>query len=247
MQPVTTHVRLETTEGVAVLTLDGPATLNAFSSATAAELGEAYLACDRDAAVRVLVLTGAGRAFCSGADLAPSAGSFAPPGPSFSASPVQPPAFALSKPVIAAINGHAIGIGLTLALQADLRFVAEDAKLAIPQVRLGMLGDAQSHWTLPRIAGASVAAELLLTGRTLTGREAAERGLASAALVAEQVLPTALDLAREMAATTDPEAVAASKRILWSGLDADGVAEAETAAHRSLMTRPGFGRGTPGP
>ncbi|WP_244928400.1 enoyl-CoA hydratase/isomerase family protein [Nocardioides sp. W7] len=232
-----TTVTLEVNDGVAVVTLDGPDRLNVFTAGTGRELSAAYQACESDDDVRVIVLTGAGRAFCAGADLSPEARSFAAPGSEFSASPVRPPAFELSKLVVAAVNGHAIGIGLTIALQADVRIVAEDAKLAVPQVRFGLVGDAQSHWTLRRLAGTAVAADLLLTGRTITGREAAERGIASFARPAAQVLPAALELAREVAAAADPLAVAASKRILWGELSASETERAETEAHRRLMGR----------
>lgn len=232
-----TGVTLEVDDGVALVTLDGAERLNVFTAATGQALGEAYRTCEADADVRVVVLTGAGRAFCAGADLAPGADSFAPPGPGFSASPVRPPAFELGKLVIAAINGHAIGIGLTLALQADVRLVAEDARLAVPQVRFGLLGDAQSHWTLRRAVGLAAAADLLLTGRTITGAEAAARGIASRVLPAEQVLPAALELARDVAAHADPAAVALSKQMLWSDLSAAETERAETAAHRVLMGR----------
>lgn len=233
-----TAVRLEVDEGVAVVMLDGPATLNAFTAGTGRDLSAAYAACEADPAVHVIVLTGAGRAFCSGADLSPGSGSFDPPGPAFTASPVRPTAFELSKLVVAAVNGHAIGIGLTLALQADVRIVAEDARLAVPQVRYGVLGDAHSHWTLRRAVGLATAADLLLTGRPITGVEAAARGIATRALPAAEVLPAALDLARDVAAHADPEAVALSKRILWADLDAEGTERAETAAHGRLMGRP---------
>jgi enoyl-CoA hydratase/carnithine racemase len=233
---VGTQVRLEIgDDGVAVVTLDGPETLNAFSGNVGRDLSAAYRRCDADDDVRVLVVTGAGRAFCSGADLSPGSDPFAPPGEDFSASPVEPPAFRLGKLAVAAVNGPAIGIGLTLALQCDVLVVAEDARLAIPQVRLGMLGDAHSHWTLRRVAGQALAAELLLTGRPIDGREAAARGMAARAVPAAEVLPTALGIAREVAANANPASVALSKQILWSDLDADATADAETRAHRRLM------------
>lgn len=232
-----TGVRLDVDDGVAVVTLDGPERLNAFTSSTGRELSAAYRACAADPAVRVVVLTGAGRAFCAGADLSPGAGSFDPPGPGFSASPVQPPAFELPQLVVAAVHGPAIGIGLTLALQADVRIVAQDARLAVPQVRYGVVGDAQSHWTLRRLVGTAVAAELLLTGRPMSGSQAADRGIATSALPAAEVLPAAMALARDVAAHARPEAVAASKRLLWGDLDADQTAAAETALHRTLLGR----------
>lgn len=238
MTPVGTQVRLDVgEEGVAVITLDGPETLNAFSGSVARDLSAAYRRCDGDDHVRAVVVTGAGRAFCSGADLSPGSTPFAEPRADFSASPVDPPAFRVGCFVVAAVNGPAIGIGLTLALQCDLLVVAEDARLAIPQVRLGVLGDAHSHWTLRRVAGQALAAELLLTGRALSGREAAERGMAARAVPSAEVLPTALEIARDVAAHVDPASLAASKSLLWSDLDADAVAAGETAAHRTLMSR----------
>jgi enoyl-CoA hydratase/carnithine racemase len=221
--------------GVAVITLDGAERLNALSGATLRDLGAAYRRCDADDDVRVVVLTGAGRAFCAGADLSASARSFDAPQGDFTASPVQPPAWRIRKLAIAAINGHAIGIGLTIALQCDVRFVAQDAKLAVPQVRRGMIGDAQSHFTLRHAVGLAVAVDLLLTGRTLSGQEAADRGIANRALPSADVLPAAMELAREVATEANPASVALSKRLLWADLDADAVEHEETRAHRVLM------------
>lgn len=236
---MSTQVRLDVgDDGVAVITLDGPKTLNAFTANVGGDLSAAYRRCDEDDAIAVVVLTGAGRAFCSGADLSPGSEPFAAPGPGFSASPVDPPAWQVGKLVVAAVNGPAVGIGFTLALQCDVLVVAEDATLAIPQVRLGVLGDAGSHATLRMAAGQSVAAELLLTGRRITGREAATRGIASRALPASEVLPAALELARDVASHADLEAVALSKAILWSGAGLDATVEAETRAHLRLMGRP---------
>ncbi|MCX6400674.1 MAG: enoyl-CoA hydratase/isomerase family protein [Propionibacteriales bacterium] len=230
-------------DGVALITLVNTDGLNLFSRSTGRALGEAFRQCDEDDAVRAVVITGAGSTFCAGADLAPGSGAFDEPGVEFSASPVQPTAWQVRKLVVAAINGHAIGIGLTIALQCDLRVVAEDAKLAIPQVRRGMLGDAQSHFTLPRLVGTAVAAELLLTGRTIRGVDAAARGLANQAVPAVDVLPTALALARDVALNVSPAALALSKALLWSDLSPDQVATAETEAHRVLMGHPDAAEG----
>lgn len=240
---MTTHVDLTRDQGVATITLNGPARLNAFSSRTAHELSEAYRECDRDDEVRAVVLTGAGRAFCAGADLSEDARVFAPQGDEFSASPIEPPAWKVRKLVIAAVNGHAIGIGLTMALQCDLRIVAADAQLAIPQVRRGMLGDCQSHYTLRALAGAAVAADLLLTGRTIDGTEAGRLGLANRVLPADQVLPAALAMARDVATNASPAAVALSKELLWSDLSRAEVLAQETAAHHLLMAHPDAAEG----
>ncbi|MGA4539163.1 enoyl-CoA hydratase/isomerase family protein [Uniformispora flossi] len=236
--PAGPAVRLDVDGGVAVITLDRPDRLNVFSGGMGVLLGEAYARCDADDSVRAVVLTGAGRAFCAGADLTPDAGSFdAPREPrEFTAAPVDPPAWQVRKPVIAAVNGHAIGIGFTLAMECDIRIVAEDAKLAIPQVRRGMVPDARSHWTVARAASHAVAADILLTGRTFRGTEALALGLASRALPAADVLPAALETARDIAANVNPLSAALSKRLLWRDrADAERVERMETAYHRLLM------------
>ncbi|MCW2785996.1 MAG: crotonase [Marmoricola sp.] len=230
-----TDVTLEIKKSVALITLDGEDRLNAFSGNTARALSDAYRRCDLDDGIRAVVVTGAGRAFCSGADMSEDARAFAPAGHLFTASPIRPPAWEVRKLVIAAINGHAIGIGLTIALQCDLRFVASDAKLAIPQVRRGMLGDAQSHYTLRSIAGAAVAADLLLTGRTIDGTEAHELGIVNQVFPSEEVLPAALELARDVAVNASPASVALSKQLLWADRGRSEVAVKETAAHHILM------------
>lgn len=234
------HIRFELSEGVAVITLNRPEQLNAFTGTMGRELGEAYRACDADDAVRVVVLTGAGRAFCAGADMSGGATTFEQQDEEgFSAAGVEPPAWEVRKPVIAALNGHAVGIGFTLSLQCDIRFMAREGKYGVLQVRRGVMPDAYSHWTLPRIVGISRAAELLLTGRTFRGDEAAELGLASRVLPAEEVLPAALELARDIAVNTAPLSVAIAKRLLWESptLTRADVGRKETELHHHLMGR----------
>ncbi|MGH8983778.1 MAG: enoyl-CoA hydratase-related protein [Acidimicrobiia bacterium] len=234
------HVTVNVDDGVAVLTLNRPEKLNAFTGRMGAELGQAYADCDADEAVRAVVVTGAGRAFCAGADLDPGGDTFGAQGEGLTASPVRPRAWEVRKPVIAAVNGHAIGIGLTLAMQCDIRLVAEDAKLAFAHVRRGVLPDAQSHWTVPRAIGFARAADLLLTGRTFSGGEAAELGLASRALPVDEVVPAACEIARDIAVHTAPQSVALSKRLLWASpaLDADDVERLETEFHHVVMGAP---------
>ena len=232
--------RFELLDDVALLTLDRPDHDNAFSQEMGLALSEAYQRCDEDDDIRVAVLTGAGRAFCVGADLGGGASTFArQDSPHFSAAAVSPPAFAIRKPVIAAVNGHAIGLGLTLALQCDIRLVARDAKYGVLQVRRGVMPDAYAHFTLPRIVGFARAADLLLTGRKIQGEEAVELGIASRALPADEVLPAALAIAREIATHTAPLSVAVTKRLLWESgnLDAADVERKETALHHHLMGR----------
>jgi enoyl-CoA hydratase/carnithine racemase len=240
---VSTSVTTERDGHVAVIYLDRPDALNVFSGGMGGELSAAFRAADADPEVRVIVLTGRGRAFCAGADMSPDAGSFGTPGAQFSAQPLETAPWSLSTPVIAAIQGHAIGIGFTIALQCDIRLVAEEAKLAIPQVRRGMMGDAGSHWTVRRLAGQSVAADLLLTGRTFRGSEAVQLGLASRALPAEQVLPAALEIARDMATACSPASMALSKRLIWSDVGLDEVIRRESGYHRLLMGTPDAAEG----
>lgn len=223
--------------GVATITLNRPERRNAVGDGMRDELADAYRTCDRDDSVRVVVLTGSPPAFCAGADLAAGEDTFASPGSGFSAAGIDVPAFTLSKPVIAAVNGHAIGLGLTLALQCDLRFFAADARYGIVQVRRGVVGDAYSHWVLPRLVGIANAAEILLTGATFDGRRAVELGLGSRVLDADDVLPAALAVAHDIATNTAPMSVAASKRLLWDSFDLDraAVGRRETEIHVAVM------------
>ena len=223
--------------GVATITLNRPKQRNAVGDGMREELADAYLTCDRDDGVRAIVLTGAPPAFCAGADLGEGEDTFAAPGPGFTAAGIDVPAWKLSKPVIAAVNGHAIGLGLTLALQCDIRFFAADGRYGVVQVRRGVVGDAYSHWVLPRLVGIGNAAEILLTGATFDGRRAVELGLGSRVLDADEVLPSALAVAHDIAENTAPMSVAASKRLLWDSFDLDraAVGDRETEIHLAVM------------
>ena len=238
---MSSDVAVHVDAGVAVLTLNRPEQLNAFTAEMGTLLSRAYRDCDDDDDVRAIVVTGAGRAFCAGADFSGSASPFDAPADDggFSASPIDPAAFELRKPVIAAVNGHAVGIGLTIALQADMRIVADDAKYGVVQVRRGVIPDCMSHWTLAHLTNLSVAAEVLLTGRTFTGTEAVAWGIANRALPAAQVLDHALEIARDIAANVAPMSAALSKRLLWdtaiNGYTPRQVAELETQLHHRVM------------
>jgi enoyl-CoA hydratase/carnithine racemase len=173
--------------------------------------------------VRAVVITGAGRAFCAGADLGGREGTFSSRRrEQEQRAQVAPPIFPwqIDKPVVAAINGHAVGVGITYAMMCDVRFVAEDAKIQFAFVRRGVIPELASHTIVARVAGLSNAADVLFSGRLIRGSEAAAIGLASRALPAAEVLPAALAWARDLATNSAPVSVAISKRLLWEGLTA---------------------------
>jgi enoyl-CoA hydratase/carnithine racemase len=238
LSPDYEDLRVDIDGAVAVLTLDRPDQLNAFSAAMGRSLTTALSAADADDRVRVVVLTGAGRAFCAGADFSGGSGVFGTPTKeTFSSDPLDDfHPWDVRKPVIAAINGHAVGLGLTMTLQCDIRIVADEAKLGIVQARRGILPDLHSHWTLPRLVGHTRATELMLTGRMFLGTDALAWGLATEALPAEEVLPRSLELADEIATHTAPISVGASKRLLWaSSLSPEQVNDLERDIHLHLM------------
>lgn len=217
------HILVAVHDGVATITLNRPEKFNAYHYALGVELSVAYARCDLDDSVRAVILTGAGKAFCAGADMSGGAKTFDDVENSRRAADSRSPvrglaAFQVRKPVIAAMNGHAVGVGLTLAMQCDLRFVASDAKLAFAFVRRGIIPELASHSILPRVIGFSRAADLMMSGRTILGEEAAELGLASEALAAKDVVPRAQEWARDVAVNAAPASVAITKRLLWEGI-----------------------------
>ena len=235
------HILFSISDGVATITLNRPEVLNAFSSQMGNEIQDAYRHCDANDDVRAVVVTGAGRAFCSGADFSGGSAVFGAPSDrsTFNSNPYKYAAWRVRKPVIAAINGAAVGMGLTMTLHCDLRIVAHDAKLGIVQNRRGVMPDLDSHWALPRIVGFARAAEILLTGKMFSGDDAERWGLANEAVDASQVLPRALEIARDIAINVAPVSVAVSKHLLWANPPPDRVAinDLETKLHLHLMGR----------
>lgn len=215
--------------GVATITLNRPDQMNTWTNQMAGELSAALDQANEDDAVRVVVVTGAGRAFCAGADLSGGGGTFggrdernpgeqeARRGNSGGVPNTLP--WDIDKPVVAAVNGHAIGVGITYPMTCDMRIIAEDAKVQFAFVRRGVIPELASHMTVARVAGLSNAADVLLSGRKFTGREAAEIGIASKALPAAEVLPAAQAWARDVAANAAPVSVAVAKRLIWEGLN----------------------------
>jgi enoyl-CoA hydratase/carnithine racemase len=224
-----TELRYEVTDGVATVTLDRPRALNALTATMLRELTEAIDGADADDAVRVVIVTGAGRAFCAGADL--SAG-----GRTFDGAargrPVRPDehrdgggTFALRvfnsrKPVIAAINGPAVGFGVTMTLPMDVRIASSTARIGFVFTRRGVVPEACSTWFLPRLVGISQAAEWVYTGRVFDAEEARRGGLVSRVVEPEALLPTARELALEIARNTSAVSVALARQMLWRMLGA---------------------------
>jgi len=215
-----TAIECRRDRGVATVMLNRPDRRNAWTPTMAAELNEAFAELDADDDTRVIIVTGAGDQFCVGADLQGAEAFETVDGyrdPTYWRHLVPP--WSLRKPVIAAINGNAVGVGMTFALQCDLRFVADDAKLAFAFVRRGVLAELASHVILPRLVGLERAADLLLSGRTITGTEAAAMGLVGRCLPRGDVLAAAEAWAHDVAVNAAPVSVALSKRLLWDGLN----------------------------
>ena len=232
----------ELNDGVAVITLNRPEAYNAMSQAIIDGLGEAYRRCDEDDEVRVAVVTGAGKAFCAGADMSAGGDTFDAGGQAteIDSCPLAVQAWDVRKPVIAACNGHAVGAGLGIAMQADLRVFALEGKYGFLQSRRGVVADFAIEYVLPRVVGMERAFELLVRAPRLSGAEALDWGLASRAVPAEQVLDTAMEIARDIAVNCAPLPVALHKRLLWRSQDTDlaGLAELEKRALNLSMSRP---------
>jgi len=218
------NVLLDQDGGIATITLNRPDKLNAYTTEMGEEFTHAFRALERDPAVRAIVVTGAGRAFCAGVDLehlaAHAKGQNVSSGPRLGEEdflrelPLE--MRAASKPVLAAINGHAVGVGMTMAMPCDVRIAAEDAKLGFVFGRLGILPGLGSTHLLPQLVGMARAQELVLTAKKISGAEAAAIGLVNRALPRDQVLPAALAMAKEMA-EVDPIVLAFAKRALQFG------------------------------
>ena len=231
-------------DGVALITLNRPDRVNAMGADMLEPLNDFYRRCDVDDSIRAVVVTGRGRAFCAGADMSDAANTFDVSGhgglESFSSAAIEFPAFRIRKLVVAAVNGHAIGLGMTLAMQCDVRIFAEEGEYGIVQVRRGVMGDAYSHWTMVRQVGLSKAAEIMLTGKTFKGAEIDSLGVASRVLPSVEVLPAALEIARDTAVHAAPLSVAVSKRLLWESADltADQVEFRESELHKHILPMP---------
>ena len=240
------EIRAEATDGVLTITLNRPERLNAFTDTMRRELIAAFDLADADDDVRAVVVTGEGRGFCAGADLAKGGETFdwsereAADGwdaPRDGGGQVSLRIFDCTKPVIAAINGPAVGVGITMTLPMDIRLVAEGAKIGFVFARRGIVPEACSSWFLPRIVGISQAMEWVATGRVFDAREALAGGLVRSVHAPDELLPAAHGIAREIADNTAPVSVALARRLLWRMLGADHPMAAHRADSRAMYSR----------
>ena len=225
--------------GVATITLNRPEKLNAYNAAMGAELHRAFAALDDDDSVRVIVVTGAGRAFCAGADLAGAGGDTfnydkrRERGEIREAPAIRP--WNMKKPIIAAINGPAVGVGITLPMQWDIRVAAESARIGFVFVRRGVIPEALSLWTVPRQIGVARANELLMTGKIINAREALEFGIVSHVWPDAEFMARVREMALDIAQNTAPVSVAITKRLIWGLLAEDEMEKAQAIDARAFQ------------
>ncbi|MFT6275440.1 MAG: enoyl-CoA hydratase/carnithine racemase [Halioglobus sp.] len=236
------ELQFEMHDNVAVITINRPDAYNTLSAGVIEGLGAAYQRCQDDDEVRVAVVTGAGEVFCAGADMSGGGSTFdsAAHSVEISSCPLSMQAWEVRKPVISACNGHAIGAGLGLAMQTDMRVLASEAKYGFLQSRRGVVTDFAMEYILPRIVGMEKAFELLVRAPTLVGSEAVEWGLAARCVPAQDVLATAMEIAQDIATNCAPLPVGLHKQLLWRSLDMDmqELVSHETKSLNHSMTLP---------
>jgi enoyl-CoA hydratase/carnithine racemase len=245
--PEFTQILYAVDDHVATITLNRPDKLNAFTGTMMRELIAAFDLIDADDDVRVVVVTGAGRGFCAGADLSSGGDTFAAGGsdeltdvpgvPRDGGGLVSLRIFRCTKPVIAAINGPAVGVGITMTLPMDIRLMSEDAKIGFVFARRGIVPEACSSWFLPRLVGISQAAEWCYTGRVFGPDEAKQGRLVRSVHAADDLLPAALAIAKEIVDNTAPVSVALTRQMLWRMLGADHPMEAHRVDSRGIAER----------
>jgi len=240
-------------DGIATLTLRRPEKLNAFTAQMLHELLQAFDSIDADDAVRAVIVTGEGRAFCAGADLSAGAATFRRP--DSAASPLRPQGsiadeksrdgggrltlriFRCLKPVIAAINGPAVGIGATMTLAMDIRLASEKAKIGFVFARRGIVPEAASCFFLPRIVGISRALEWCYSGRVFSAAEGKAGGLIREVYAEDQLLAAAREMAREIIDNTAPVSIALIRQMMWRGLGMTDPMQAHRVDSRGIISR----------
>jgi len=243
----TEQIETEVADGVLTITLNRPERLNAWTATMARELIDAFDRADADDEVRAVIVTGAGRAFCAGADLerggetfdarARGGGEAGERAHRDDGGRVTLRIFDSAKPVIAAINGPAVGVGVTMTLPMDIRLASESARFGFVFVRRGIVPEAASSWFLPRVVGISRAVEWAATGRVFSAREALEGGLVRSVHPPDELLDAARALAREIVEHTAPVSVALARRMMWTMLGAEHPMVAHRVDSRAMFLR----------
>ena len=244
-----TQIAYDVDGPTATITLDRPAQLNAFTAQMMYELLDAFDRIDADDDIRAVIVTGRGRGFCAGADLSGGGATFdarsggdpddghVPQIPRDGGGRLTLRIFDCTKPVIAAINGPAVGVGITMTLPMDIRLASQSARMGFVFARRGLVPEACSSWFLPRIVGISQAAEWVYTGRVFDAPEALAGGLVRSLHPADELLGVAHALATEIAASTSPVSVALSRRMLWRMLGAAHPMDAHRVDSRGIFYR----------
>ncbi len=242
------QILYEVEDRIATITLNRPEKLNAFTETMLQELIAAFDAADADDDVRAVIVTGAGRAFCAGADLSAGGKTFdmdaredreAPQGQHWrdGGGKVSLRIFESRKPVIAAVNGPAVGVGVTMQLPMDIRLASTEARFGFVFTRRGVVPEACSSWFLPRVVGISRALEWVYSGKVFPAQEALEGGLVRELCAPDALLPRAREIAAEIAENTAPVSVALSRQMLWRMLGADHPMEAHKIDSRGIFQR----------
>jgi enoyl-CoA hydratase/carnithine racemase len=237
------QILTETSDGVLTITLNRPERLNAWTAQMGSELRAAFDRADLDDKVRAIIVSGAGRGFCAGADLASGADTFdyrkhKSTGPARdNGGDFTLRVFESTKPVIAAINGPAVGVGATMTLPMDVRLAAEDARIGFVFAQRGIIPEACSSWFLPRVVGISWAMEWVSTGRVFSAQEGLEAGLIRSLHPQGELLDAARALAHEIAENTAPVSVALARQLMWRMLGAEHPMIAHRADSRGMVAR----------
>ena len=239
-------ITLDISDGIATITLNRPDKLNSFTGRMMHEIIDAFDRTDADDDVKAVIVTGAGKGFCAGADLSSGGETFSRGGsdvqtkqgvPRDGGGLVSLRIFDSLKPVIGAINGAAVGVGVTMTLPMDIRLASENAKFGFVFARRGIVPEACSSYFLPRIVGIQQATEWVFTGRVFPAQEAKDGGLVRSVHAPDDLLPAARAIAKEIAENTAPVSVALSRRMLWRMLGAAHPMEAHRADSRGIMER----------
>jgi enoyl-CoA hydratase/carnithine racemase len=244
------QITTDTTDGVLTITMNRPERLNAWTTTMNRELIAAFDEADADDEVRAVIVTGAGRGFCAGADLESGGATFdhreregawdsqdASAVPRDGGGRFTLRVFDCTKPVIAAINGPAVGVGATMTLPMDVRLAADDARIGFVFTRRGIVPEACSSWFLPRVVGISQAMEWVATGRVFSAEEALRGRLVRSLHPKAELLDAARALAREIAENTAPVSVALARRLMWRMLGAEHPMVAHRADSRGMLSR----------